>query len=161
MVLSKEDKVKIARAAAKGCRATELAPSVGFAHCVPFDELVNEGYIRISSDDPKRAYWQARMYMYQLIHRGGVGTRVEVRDGSINHDRREKRVVDELTIDDLIDIKDAIDKLSPDEQLLIEERFVRDLTFQQIAPLHGKKHSTSIKFQIDKILTKLKIMLSK
>jgi len=96
-----------------------------------------------------------------MSRRGGVGTRVEVRDGSINHDRREKRVVDELTIDDLIDIKDAIDKLSPDEQLLIEERFVRDLTFQQIAPLHGKKHSTSIKFQIDKILTKLKIMLSK
>jgi len=153
--LSKADKLEICKSAAK-------SQMIGIrSGSCPFDALVNEGYIHITSNDPKTAYWQARMYMFQLVYRGGVGTRVEARNGSINQDKRERRVATDISIDDLIDIKDAINKLTPEEQQLIEERFVTDMTFEQIAPLHNKKHSTSIKFQIDKILVKLKVMLGR
>ncbi len=160
VLLSKTDRLEICKSAAKWMMRR--------CHQYSFDELVNEGYIHITSNDPKAAYWQARMYMFQLIKRGGIGTRVETGWKSAGakydmpgSDKRPPRVLDTLTLDTLIDIRDAINKLTPEEQQLIKERFVTDMTFEQIAPLHDKKHSTSIKFQIDKILVKLKIMLGR
>jgi len=164
--MNDDDKIEICKSAAKAIFAR--SKQAGY----PFDALVNEGFVRIKTDDPKLAYTIARMYMLQLINRGGIGKRVEATrktldrtDGrsymSVSMDKREPRVTNGITLDELIDVRDAIDSLSPDEQLLLSERFIEDMTFEQIARLYDKKHGNSIKFQIDKILTKLKVFLSK
>ncbi len=138
------------------------------------NELVNEGFVHITATIgySRKAYQQARHYMLQLINRAGIGKRVEATRKSINPetgepqvfvnvDKREPRVTSGLTDDDLIDIRDALCSLTAEEWLLIQERFMQDMTFEHMAKRHGKKHSTSIKFQIDKILLKLKAFLSR
>ena len=168
ITFSNDDKLKICTSAAK------LIIKSGMNRGYPLDALVNEGFIHIntSGQHPGMAYRQARMYMLQLINRSGIGKRVEATRKSlnpendemqvfINVDKREHRVTNGITIDELIDIRDALNSLSYEECLLIQERFTQDMTFEQMAPMHGKKHSTSIKFQVDKIMLKLKGWLSK
>lgn len=165
--ISEVDKLEICRTAAKsilrrGGRGYKL------------DELVNEGYVHITGPTqyPGIAYRQAHHYMLQLINRCGIGKRVEATRKTpnpdsnemqvfINVDKREPMVVDTASIDDMIDVRCALDGLTPEELQLIDERFVQDMTFQQMAAIHGKKFGTSIKFQIDNILLKLKARLSK
>jgi len=160
------DKIAICRSAAK------LIIKQGIHRGHLFDELVNEGLTHITSSFPGQAYRQARHYMLQLVNRAGIGKRVEAmrktenpQNGEmqvfVNVDKREPRVTAGITIDELIDVRDAINSLDVEEWKLIQERFVADMTFEQMAPLHGKKYGTSIKFQIDKILMKLKVFLSK
>ncbi len=162
------DKLGICKAAAKLIIKQKI--NQGYL----FDELVNEGFVHITAPTchPGKAYRQARMYMLQLVNRSGIGKRVEATRKTLNPendemqvfvnvDKREPRVTSGLTNDELIDIRDALCSLTIDEWLLIQERFLQDMTFEQMAPLHGKKHSTSIKFQVDKILSKLKVWLGK
>ncbi len=166
VLLNKEDKLKISTAAAKSVVKHGL--NLGY----PLNELINEGFVRITSCMPAQAYKQARDYMLQLVNRSGIGKRVEATRKSLNPengemqvfvnvDKREHRVTDGITIDELIDIRDALDSLDAEDWKLIEERFVEEMTFEQMASLHDKKHSTSIKFQVDKILMKLKAFLGK
>lgn len=160
------DKIAICRSAAK------LIIKQGINQGYVLEELVNEGIIHITSTFQGQAYRQARQYMLQLVNRAGIGKRIEAtrktknpKNGEmqvfVNVDKREPRVTNGITLDELIDIRDAIDSLNDEEWKLVQERFVEDMTFEQMAPLHGKKYSTSIKFQIDKILMKLKVFLSK
>ena len=167
-LLSNDDKLKICTTVAK------LIMKQGLSRGYPLDELINEGFVHINApaEYPGMAYRQARMYILQLVNRAGIGKRVEATRKSlnpendemqvfINVDKREHRVTNGITIDELIDIRGALDTLSPEEWQIIQERFTQDMTFEQMAPLHGKKHSTSIKFQVDKIMLKLKAWLSK
>lgn len=162
------DKIAICRSAAKLIFKQKL----NRGH--PLDELVNEGLIAITAPigHPGKAYRQARHYMLQLINRAGIGKRVEAmrktenpQNGEmqvfVNVDKREPRVTAGITLDELIDVRDAINSLTDEEWKLIQERFVENMTFEQMAPLHGKKYSASIKFRIDKILMKLKVFLSR
>ncbi len=164
--LTNDDKIEICRAAAK------LIIKQKINRGYQLNELMNEGFIHIDTQLPAKAYRQARMYMLQLVNRSGIGKRVEATRKSknpeneemqvfVNVDKREPRVTSGLTDNDLIDIRDALCSLSREEWLLIQERFMQDMTFEQMAPLHGKKYSTSIKFQVDKILMKLKGWLSR
>lgn len=164
--ISNEDKLEICRVAARVILRQRQSRNY------TFDELVNEGYVNIKTNDPARAYKNARHYMLQLINRDGIGKRVEATREvlnpetktlfiHINVDQRHRRVADDMELDELIDVRDALNSLTPEEWILIQERFVEGYTFEQIAPLHGKKYSTSIKFQIDKILLKLKAMLGR
>ncbi len=171
--LSNDDKIEICAAAAK----LLIKQKINKGH--PLDELVNEGYIHITTHFPGMAYRQARMYMLQLVNRAGIGKRVEATRKTpnpetdemqvfVNVDKRYPKVgilrdtkLDGITIDELIDVRNALAGLSDEEWQLIQERFTKDMTFEQMAPLHNKKHSTSIKFQVDKILLKLKGWLSR
>lgn len=173
--ITPDDKISICRAAAKLLIKKEM--NLGYS----LDELINEGYIHITAsfNHPGKAYRQARMYMLQLVNRSGIGKRVEAtrktknpQNGEmqvfVNVDKRYPKVgilrdtrLDGITLDELIDVRDALDSLTAEEWKLIQERYVDDYTFEQMAPLHNKKHSTSIKFQIDKILLKLKGFLSR
>ena len=175
ITFSNDDKLKICTSAAKSIIKH------GMNRGYPLDALVNEGFIHItaSAQHPGMAYRQARMYILQLVNRAGIGKRVEATRKSLNPENDEMQVfinvdkrypkvgilrdtkLDGITIDELIDIRDALNSLSYEECLLIQERFTQDMTFEQMAPLHGKKHSTSIKFQVDKVLLKLKGWLGK
>lgn len=161
-----DDKIAICHSAAR----LIIKQKINRGHT--FDDLVDEGLVHINSTFPGQAYRQARHYMLQLVNRAGIGKRVEAmrktenpQNGEmqvfVNVDKREPRVTAGITLDELIDVRNALNSLSPEEWKLIQERFIEDMTFEQMAPLHGKKYSTSIKFQIDKILMKLKVFLSK
>jgi len=150
------ERLEISTAAAKAYQQHGLYIS----QRLPFHELVNVAFVNITSDDPKKAYWQAYAYIRRLVLHGGKhNSRRDATTG--NEDLRVRRVTDGITLDELIDIRDAIDNLPVEEQLMIGERFYEQLTYQQMADRHCVNCRGSVEFKMRSILRRLRRMLSR
>lgn len=151
-----QERLEISTAAAKAYRQRGLC----YTQQLPFHELVNVGYVNITSDDPKKAYWQAYAYIRRLVLHGGKhNSRRDATTG--NEDLRVRRVTDGITLDELIDIRDAIDALPIEEQLMIGERFYEQMTYQQMADRHCVNYRGSVEFKMRSVLGRLRRILSR
>jgi hypothetical protein len=132
------------------------------------DALVNIGFTHILVDGTppadvyKLAFAQAYAWMRRLCLSGGLSPVHNLRKYPIlNEDRRVIRVTDGITLDELIDVRDAIESLPDEEKLLVSERFFEGMSFQEMADRHCMNCRGSMSFRMRRILWKLKCRLSK
>jgi len=117
---------------------------------IEHDELVNIGFAGIASNERSLAFSQAYLHMLNFINRKLPQCKPDVR---FRYYRNEPELWQ------LIDLKDAVAKLTPSERQLIKEYFYDGLTYEQMAILHNKKCRGSIGWSINRILRKLERFL--
>lgn len=139
--------------------ADRISAKFRFCNDISKDELVNEGYTNIRSDDDNQAFTQAYLYMLHFVHTNKIKK---------NADRERKRVIlmlsmkeDCINMDEILDLKSAMSKLTVDELTVLYDYFYQCLDYREIAKKQGKSNPGSTYWQMSRVLNKLRDFLSR
>jgi len=147
-------KIEIATTAAKIVSA--MYKRVPHHLRLPFNALVDEGFLHITSEIKRQAHSQAYYWILQMCHKQ---YNPRARQMVIDRTRVADNYHVEPDLDAIMDVREALMKLSHEERELLFLVYSQDMKLRQIAKIMGLSNRSSVCYHLTKIKHKLEVEL--